>query len=206
VTADVDQAQEFSDDALTPAGARPLSLRVLGAILVVCGVVGLAAAFVLTYEKFKLIEDPFYVPSCSINAVLSCGSVMSSDQSQAFGFPNSFLGLIGFSALAAVGAGLLAGARWTRWLATGLQVGVTAGVVFVHWLMVQTAFVIGALCPYCMVVWVVTITGFFYVTLAQLGRSRWSESAAVRFVQTWHTALLAGWFLAIGGLVLIGLQ
>jgi uncharacterized membrane protein len=203
VTAEADLATESGEADL--AELHPLSLRVLGGVIAASAIIGLIASFVLTYEKFKLIEDPFYTPSCSINAVLSCGSVMSSDQSQAFGFPNSFLGLIGFSALAGVGAGLLAGALWTRWLALGLQVGTTAGVVFVHWLMVQTAFVIGALCPYCMIVWVVTITAFFYVTLAHLSRSRWANIPAVRFARTWHTAVLAAWFLVVAALVGVGL-
>jgi uncharacterized membrane protein len=203
MTADAEVASQSGDSASSTRS--PLSLPALGGVLVVSGIVGLLASFVLTYEKFKLIADPFYTPSCSINAVLSCGSVMSSDQSQAFGFPNSFLGLIGFSALAAVGAGLLAGARWTGWIAAGLQVGTTAGVLFVHWLMVQTSFVIGALCPYCMIVWVVTITAFFYVTVAHLSRSRWAGTSAVRFVRTWHTAVLAAWFLMVAGLVGVGL-
>ena len=44
----------------------------------------------------------------------------------------------------------------------------TFGVVFVHWLIFQSLYVIGALCPYCMVVWAVTIPIFWYVTLHNL--------------------------------------
>jgi len=40
----------------------------------------------------------------------------------------------------------------------------------VHWLIFQSLYRIGALCPYCMVVWVVTITVFWNVTLHNLTR------------------------------------
>lgn len=56
-------------------------------VLTLASVVGLVAAFVLLLEKIALLTDPAYVPSCSINPVLSCGSVMNTDQAAAFGFP-----------------------------------------------------------------------------------------------------------------------
>ncbi len=61
-------------------------------MLVVAGALGLTASLVLTIEKFSLLADPTYRPSCSINPVISCGSVMSSPQAEAFGFPNPLLG------------------------------------------------------------------------------------------------------------------
>ena len=36
---------------------------------------------------------------------------------------------------------------------------------FVIWLVVQSIFVLGTLCPWCMVTWVVTIPTFYVVTL-----------------------------------------
>ena len=44
-----------------------------------------------------------------------------------------------------------------RWYWVGLAVGTLLGAVFVHWLIFQSLYRIGALCPYCMVVWAVTI-------------------------------------------------
>ena len=84
--------------------------RSLPWLLLVGGLIGLTAAFVLTVEKFALALDPAYAPTCSINPVLNCGSVMDTPQASAFGFPNSLLGIAGFAVVAAVGAGLLAGA------------------------------------------------------------------------------------------------
>jgi len=75
------------DGSLTP----PVSERALGWILAVCGAVGAAAAFVLIVEKIELLRDSSYVPTCSINPILSCGSVMTTEQAAVFGFPNPLL-------------------------------------------------------------------------------------------------------------------
>ena len=179
----------------TPPG-RDLGLAWL---LVIGGLIGLAAAFVLTLEKLALLADPTYVPSCSINPVLSCGSVMASPQAEAFGFPNPLLGLIGFTAVAVTGATLLAGATLPRWYRYGLQVGVTAGVLFVHWLAFQSLYRIGALCPYCLVVWAATIPVFWYVTLANLRlvSGRPGHVGAVTRLHQFHGVILTVWVLVI---------
>lgn len=139
--------------------------RLLGPVLLVTGLVGLVAAFVLAVERVRLLENPFYVPSCSLSEVLSCTSVMQSEQAAAFGVPNPFLGLVGFSVVAATGLAVLAGGRLAEWYWLGLGIGLTGAVAFVHWLIFQTLYRIEALCPYCMVVWVVVIVAFWYVGL-----------------------------------------
>ncbi|WP_442816071.1 vitamin K epoxide reductase family protein [Streptosporangium sp. NBC_01810] len=74
------------------------------------GALGLSAAFTLSVEKIALLKDPAYVPTCSINPILSCGSVMITPQAEVFGFPNPLLGIAGFAIVTTTGAGLLAGA------------------------------------------------------------------------------------------------
>jgi uncharacterized membrane protein len=173
--------------------------------LLVGGGLGLAAALVLTVEKIALIADPNYRPSCSINPVLSCGSVMTTAQASAFGIPNSLIGIAGFAVVAATGAGLLAGARFAGWYWAGLQVGVLFGVGFVHWLIGQSLYRIGALCPYCMVVWAVTVPIAWYVTLRNLAAVRdrlpVPARAAVAGLTGAHGILLTGWFLLVAGLI-----
>lgn len=79
-------------------------------MLVVAGALGLTASLVLTIEKFSLLADPTYRPSCSINPVISCGSVMSSPQAEAF-VPNPLLGIIGFTVALTTGVVTLGGVR-----------------------------------------------------------------------------------------------
>lgn len=162
-------------------------------LLLVGGLVGLVAAFVLTVERFALAADSSYIPTCSINPVLSCGSVMTTLQASVFGFPNPLLGIAGFAVVAATGAALLAGGRLAQWYWLGLQVGATAGVVFMHWLIVQSLYRIGALCPYCMAVWAVTVPIFWYVTLRNLHR-RWPANPLVTGLARLHSVPLALWF------------
>ena len=186
------------------ADAGPLVESRLGVVLLVAGLVGFAAAFVLTVEKFLLLTNPFYVPSCSVNDVVSCGPVMSSPQAELFGFPNPLLGIAGFAVVAATGAALLGGARLVGWYWAGLQVGVSAAVVFVAWLMGQSLFVIGALCPYCMVVWAVTFTTSWYVTLRNLAAHRQPRpDGPLAFVLRYHSTLLVLGLAALAGLVFV---
>ena len=180
--------------------------RTLPWLLLVGGGIGFLAAFVLTVEKIALIADPSYRPSCSINPVLSCGSVMATPQAAAFGFPNSLLGVGGFAVVAATGAALLAGARLRGWYWAGLQAGVLFGAGFVHWLIGQSLYRIGALCPYCMIVWAVTIPIFWYVTLRNLDALGDRVPAPVRRVTRAltgvHGVVLTAWFLAVLALAL----
>ena len=169
--------------------------------LALTGAVGLVAAFVLLVEKVQLLKDPAYVPSCSINPVLSCGSIMSTDQASAFGFPNPMLGLVGFTALTMVGVIALTGAALPRWFWRAVQAGTTLGVIFVHWLIFQSLYRIGALCPYCMAVWVVTITAFVATTAHTIRRS--PTSTRVGQVLAYAPSVVVVWVMAIAALATV---
>ena len=89
------------DTSQRPAGvtvSRPAAVWVL-----LAGIIGEVAAFVLTVEKVRQLQNPSYVPSCSINPVLSCGSVMLTKQASLFGFPNPLLGIAAFSVVIVTG-------------------------------------------------------------------------------------------------------
>lgn len=172
----------------------------LGAMLTIAGAIGVIAAVALLVEKMALLANPNYIPSCNLNPVLSCGSVMTTPQAEAFGIPNPIIGVAGFSVIAVIGAGLFAGARYATWFWGATQIGVTFAVVFVHWLIYQSLYVIGALCPYCMIVWAVTIPIFWYVTVRNLqafGTSRRLVTVATDY----RGAIITGWFLIILALI-----
>ena len=79
-----------------PSAGEPMGVTVSRSSalwVLIAGVVGLAAALTLTIEKIEILINPDYVPSCSINPVLSCGSVMITPQASAFGFPNPLIGI-----------------------------------------------------------------------------------------------------------------
>lgn len=169
------------------------------------GVVGFIAAAVLLVERIRLAQDSDYVPTCSLNPVLSCGSVMETAQASLLGFPNPIIGVAAFPVVVTTGVAVLAGARLARWYWLGLQVGVTAALAFVAWLAFQSIYRIGALCPYCMVVWAVVIPMFWYVTLRNLAGGAFGEklrrSRASVVSTEWHAPILLVPFLVLLGLV-----
>lgn len=172
-------------------------------VLVATGSLGLLASATLLIERIALLADPSYRPSCSINPVLSCGSVMTTEQASAFGFPNPVIGVAAFAVLMTVGAALLAGATFRDWFWWGLQAGTVFGVVFVHWLVFQSLYRIGALCPYCMVVWVVTITVFVAVTLHNLAARRLPLADRLAGLVGWGPTIVTVWLVGIAGLVTV---
>ncbi|CAN5150157.1 vitamin K epoxide reductase family protein [soil metagenome] len=180
--------------------------RFLPYLLIFVGVIGVIAALVITQDKIKLLEDPNFKPSCSINPIISCGSVMKSAQSHVFGFPNTYIGLVGFPVLITTGVILLGGARLKRWYWLGLNAGLLFGIGMVHWLFFQSVYRIHALCPYCMAVWIVTITAFWYVTLYNIQAKNIKLPAKARpvagFVRRHHLDILVLWFLIILALIL----
>lgn len=184
----------------------PTASRPFGALLTVAGFVGLVNAAVLLVEKIELIKNPDYVPTCSINPVLSCGSVMTTPQAEAFGIPNPILGIAGFAAVAAIGLAVLAGAAFHRWFWMTLQAGVTFGVLFVHWLIYQSLYEIGALCPYCIVVWIVTIALFVHTTAHNLRPRTPPQTGLQRAVDKaveYRGPILTGWYLVLTVLIAV---
>ncbi|GAA1942079.1 vitamin K epoxide reductase family protein [Kitasatospora viridis] len=175
-------------------------------LLLIAGAVGLAASITLTLEKIRLLEDPSYVPSCNINPIISCGSVMRTSQASAFGFPNSLIGVAGFAVVVTVGVVALTGARLPRWFWLGLQAGTLFGVCFITWLMDQTLYHIGAVCPYCIVVWTATIPLFWYTLLHNLRHQVIPTPApwrpAIDGAAGYHWVVPALWYLTIVMLIL----
>ena len=187
--------------AETPA--EPTGVRTPSAIgVLVAGVLGLAAAAALTIEKIEILIDPSYVPSCSLNPVLSCGSVMTTPQASAFGFPNSLIGIVAFTVVLVTGVLAVAKVALPRWYWTGLAIGTALGAVFVHWLIFQSLYRIGALCPYCMVVWAVTIPLLVVTAGIALAPQR-SGSRLVRTLYSWRWSVVTLWFAAVVLLILV---
>ncbi len=169
--------------------------------VLIAGVAGLAAALTLTVEKVSMLTNPSYVPSCSINPVLSCGSVMVTRQASVFGFPNPLIGIVAFSVVVVTGVLAIARLPLPRWYWLGLAGGTLLGVVFVHWLIFQSLYRIGALCPYCMVVWAVTIP--LFVVVSSIALQPLGANPAVRVLYRLRWSLVALWFAAVILLILV---
>ena len=184
--------------------------RTTAIIMIIGGALGLLAAVELTIEKIRVLSDSMYVPTCDINPVLSCGSVIITPQAAAFGFPNPILGIIGFSVVITVAVTLITGAILPRWIWLGLNTGALLGFAFVQWLVWQSLYSIGALCPWCMVVWTVTAPIAIWVTAANLASGRIpspeSWQANLEAIAGLRVFVLAAWYIAVLGLIFVRWQ
>ncbi|NQW73794.1 MAG: vitamin K epoxide reductase family protein [Actinobacteria bacterium] len=184
--------------------------RTTAIIMIIGGALGLLAAVELTIEKIRVLSDSTYVPTCDINPVLSCGSVIITPQAAAFGFPNPILGIIGFSVVITLAVTLITGAILPRWIWLGLNTGALLGFAFVQWLVWQSLYSIGALCPWCMVVWTVTAPIAIWVTAANLASGRipspesWQEN--LEAIAGLRVFVLAAWYITVLGLIFVRWQ
>jgi uncharacterized membrane protein len=161
MTAPLDDARTGTDEE---SGGVVGAGRAFAWMLLVTAAAGLLASWVITLDKIKLAENPDFTPACSLNPVISCGSIMKSEQATAFGVPNPLIGLVAYGIVVCVGMSLLTRARFPRWYWLTFNAGTLFGVGFCTWLMYQSLYDIGALCLWCSLAWVATIVMFWYVT------------------------------------------
>ena len=191
-------AQPTEQSDLTPAPTREVRVGASSAwCVLIAGVIGLLASMTLTVEKIKILLNPSYVPSCNVNPIMSCGSVMTTPQASVLGFPNPLLGIVGFTVVLVTGVLAATKVPLPRWYWAGLDAGILIGAVFVHWLIFQSLYRIGALCPYCMVVWVVTLTLLVVVTSIAFRASLEGSTAVMRLLFQWRWSIAVLWFTGV---------
>lgn len=181
--------------------SRLFTDRGIGLLLGLFSALGLGASFQLSVDHVRLLENPDYTPACNFSILMSCKSVINSEQGTVFGFPNPYLGLVGFSLLLAIGVAAASGVRFPRWYWVGALLGLTFGAGMVHWFATQSIYVIEVLCPWCMVAWVTTIPMFWYTLLHVLGK--FTSAAWLRTLQRWHLVPVVLWILLVAGLILV---
>jgi uncharacterized membrane protein len=170
--------------------------RGLGLLLTIGGAIGLVSAAILIIEKINFLKEPDKTLSCDLNAFVSCGGVINTDQASAFGFPNPIIGVAGFAVVVTIGVLVLARVKLPAFFWAGLQVGVIFGIAFVTWLQAQSIYEIQKLCPWCMVVWSVMIPIFIWVTARNL-RAYAPGNLVSRLVGDWTLLINILWYVAV---------
>lgn len=188
--------QDYTDEELLAEARRSRagSGRGLALWLVLAGLVGGFSSAVLDMEKLSFWEQSAKGQSptlgCNINPIIGCGLVINKPEgSLLFGIPNPIPGLIVFTALLMFGLLLLARVDVPRWWWAALEVGVVVGVLTVTYLQYDSIHVLGALCPYCMVIWAVIIPTFWLVTARNL-QAWFPANGVARFVSSWSLAFI----------------
>ena len=146
--------------------------------MLVSSSLSLIASLVLSYDAIKLAEAPNSKFACDINAVVSCGKVAKSWQSSLLGFPNSFLGLMLEPVIITVAIAGLGLVTFPRLFMRVAHIGYGLGLGFALWLLSQSLFVIHALCPWCLLVTISTVTVFSTITRIALMENIWNLSEA----------------------------
>lgn len=127
-------------------------------------ILSLIASFVLSIEAVELARNPHAVLSCSVNIILNCATVGLHPSAFMFGFPNSFIGLMAEPVVITVAIAGLSGVKFGRKFMFAAQIGYTLGFIFAYYLLGMSYFVIGALCPWCLLVTLTTTLVWFAIT------------------------------------------
>lgn len=171
--------------------------------MLVFAILSLIAAAVLSIDAILLAKDPSTDLSCSINAVIDCAKVGTTWQAHVFGFPNAFFGLVSEPVVMTIAVASLAGVRFPRWFMFTANICYLLGVVFAYWLLYQSTFVIGALCPWCLLVTLATT--FVFTSMTQwnilegnLFLSEAAQARALAFVEKgWFAVGLIAWLTVV---------
>ena len=188
---------------LTATGAS----RSYAWLLVVGSLVGIAASWELMSSELALIREPLASLSCDVSPLVSCGASLDVWQGNLLGVPNSFIGAMAFAVLLFAGVLLASGGRLPRWVWWGMTAGTVGGVGFVVWFLIISITVFGRLCPFCMLIWAVTIPvaagtwgeaarrghlGLPPAAAERLHEARWLIAAAM-YLAVIATVLIAFW-------------
>ena len=177
--------------------------------MLISALLSLTASFVLSVDAIVLAADPQAALACNINAVLSCGTVGASWQASLFGFPNAFLGLVAEPVVITIAVASLGGVRFPRWFMFAAQIVYTLGLIFAYWLFFQAFFVIGALCPWCLLVTLSTTLVFTSLTHVNIRDGnlylpdRASRAARTLIAHDLDVLLVVLWLVGITAMVVI---
>jgi len=160
-------------------------------IILIFSITGFASAFIISYEKFLTLINPLYVPGCSINIWIDCGKVMNSVYATMFGFPNSWIGLMGWP-MAFLTVLYLFTHRDISRLFMNIALAITVPAVIISYVWTYIAFfTIGAICPWCVLSCIsATVT---MVSLIHLNRQEGFIPFPIKTLNAWIITL-GVWF------------
>jgi len=120
--------------------------------MLIGAILSLIASFVLSVEAIELAKNSNAVLSCNFNAVINCATVGNHPSAYMFGFPNSFLGLMAEPVVITVAIAGLSRIKFPR------------AFMFALTLLYISYNIIGALCPWCLLVTATTTFVWFAIT------------------------------------------
>lgn len=183
-------------------------LRINYILIVIFAALALLAAFVLSVDKIHTLENPGVQLNCNINSVLNCASVMKSPQAELLGFPNSFIGMMGFAVLLFFGLSGLMGVRYNKPVLRLLLAGGLAALIFAFWLFFESLYVIQILCPWCLLTTTSTTIAFgalLHISLREnvLNLPKKANKKVQKWVDGGYTELVFASILVVGVILVV---
>lgn len=125
--------------------------RTIYSILLAGSLLGTLASLVLSHEAIVLAREANAVLSCDLNSVVSCGAVARHASAYIFGIPNSFIGMLAMPVFVTIAVAGISGTIFPRWFLKAAQLGAIFSLLCLGWMFYMSYVVIGALCPWCLV-------------------------------------------------------
>jgi uncharacterized membrane protein len=132
---------------------------------------------------------------------------MATAQEHAFGFPNPLrfpnplIGIVAFTVTIVSGVLAVTRVRLPRWYWLAFAGATLLGVGFIHWLIFESLYRIGALCPYCIAVWAIIVP--LLVVSASIVLRPVGHYPAIRITYEWRWSITTLWFTAVALLILV---
>ncbi|MBN9215892.1 MAG: Vitamin K epoxide reductase [Microbacterium sp. SCN 70-200] len=154
----------------------PRPSRAMAIWWIVAGVAGWIVSFLLYEEYIGQLTGAQPLISCSISPIVTCGPNLLSPGGNLLGFSNSIIGIVLFLGPIYAGVAALAASHGLApWFWRVYALFVLGAFAFVHFLAYRSVFEYGSLCPWCMVIWLVTIPLFFTIAGWTLREGIWGS-------------------------------
>lgn len=148
--------------------------RAMAGWWIVAGLAGWVVSFLLFHEYIGQLRGDDALITCNISPLVTCGPNLLSPGGNLLGFSNSIIGLVLFTGpVFAAAAGRAAPTGLRAWFWRTYTCFVVAAFVLVHVFAYRSVFEYGSLCPWCMVIWLVTIPLAFTVVGWTLREGIW---------------------------------
>lgn len=134
---------------------------------------------------------------------------MQTWQASVFGFPNMFIGLMAYPVVITVAIVALTHARLPRWFWLTANAGYLLGAIFAYWLFFSSVYVIEVLCPWCLIVTVITTILLATITHHNLRENNFAFSKPFNkkiqyiLIKDIDKVVTACWILLLTALVLL---
>jgi uncharacterized membrane protein len=186
-----------------------MKYKLLFSLILICSILGLIASFVLTLETIEIAKNANYIPRCTLNSVFNCATVMKTKEAEILGFPNSLLGIVGYSISATFAAICLLGnyrdrSLQNKYIYLGFNLGIFLAVLFSYWLISLSVFKTGALCIYCLISLFAITTIFFAITHFNLkeGFINLNETFYKFIKKNYHIPVIVLWYCLVAGVII----